>query len=67
MIFTELVHVDPIIIDAREFFMSALNGVTDPEEKRKVIGKLYVDLLKKRQRNIEMWFLGARNDLFRCH
>ncbi len=33
-----LVHVE-----AGEIFLSALNGVTEPEEKRKIIGRLFVE------------------------
>jgi GMP synthase (glutamine-hydrolysing) len=31
-------------IDASERFLSALKGVTDPEEKRRIIGRLFVDV-----------------------
>lgn len=43
-IFTKLITADLISIDARKRFLSALAGLTDPEEKRKAIGKLYVDI-----------------------
>src|SRR5439155_20664130 len=35
-------HVELIHVDAREKFMSALQGVTDPERKRKIIGELFI-------------------------
>lgn len=31
-------------VDAEERFLAALKGVTDPEQKRKIIGKLFVDV-----------------------
>ena len=31
-------------VDAREQFLSALRGVADPEEKRKIIGKTFIDV-----------------------
>ncbi len=31
-------------VNAEERFLSALKGVTDPEQKRKIIGKLFVDV-----------------------
>lgn len=31
-------------IDASERFLSALHGITDPEQKRKIIGKVFVDV-----------------------
>lgn len=46
-IFSELVEAPPIIVDARDRFMSALKGVEDPEKKRKIIGKLYIDLFEE--------------------
>lgn len=43
-IFTKLIKANLIIVDAKQRFLDALKGVTDPEEKRKIIGKLYIDL-----------------------
>ncbi len=31
-------------VDATEAFLAALDGVTDPEQKRKIIGKVFVDV-----------------------
>jgi len=33
-----------IVVNAREIFFSALRGVTDPEKKRKIIGKAFIDI-----------------------
>ena len=35
-----------IIVDAHDIFMKSLVGVTDPETKRKIIGKLFVDIIE---------------------
>jgi GMP synthase (glutamine-hydrolysing) len=35
-------HVELIHVDAREKFLAALAGVTDPERKRKIIGELFI-------------------------
>ncbi len=43
-------------IDATEQFLSALQGVTDPEQKRKTIGRLFVDVFASEARALE----GAR-------
>ncbi len=45
-IFTKLIHANVIIVDAKKQFLTALNGITDPEIKRKMIGKLYVDIFQ---------------------
>ncbi len=33
--------------DERELFLGALDGVSDPEAKRKIIGKLFIDVFQK--------------------
>ncbi|HVF68969.1 MAG TPA: glutamine-hydrolyzing GMP synthase [Xanthomonadales bacterium] len=45
-IFTKLIHADLVIINARKRFLKSLKGVTDPEAKRKIIGKLYIDIFQ---------------------
>ncbi|MCW5936059.1 MAG: glutamine-hydrolyzing GMP synthase [Fimbriimonadaceae bacterium] len=40
--FTRIVHAKLVHIDASEQFFGALKGVTDPEQKRKVIGAEFV-------------------------
>jgi GMP synthase (glutamine-hydrolysing) len=37
-------NIPLIHVDASETFLSALGGVTDPEEKRKTIGRLFIDV-----------------------
>lgn len=36
-----------ITIDAKDIFLRELKGVTDPEKKRKIIGKLFIDIFEK--------------------
>src|SRR5262249_5237584 len=49
-----LVHVD-----ASAEFLRALKGVTDPEQKRKTIGKLFIDVFEREARKIgEVEFLA---------
>ena len=38
--------------DASEVFLTALKGVTDPEQKRKIIGRLFVETFEKVARTI---------------
>jgi GMP synthase (glutamine-hydrolysing) len=40
----EEVGIEIETIDASERFLTALKGVTDPEEKRRIIGRLFVDV-----------------------
>lgn len=61
-IFKELLRVNPIILDCKKEFLRGLKGITDPEEKRKVIGKLYIDnfekVIKKRS-NVKFLLQGT--------
>ncbi len=40
-------HMNLVFVDAKEEFLSALKGVTDPEEKRKVVGELFVRIFER--------------------
>lgn len=46
-IFTKYVKANLVIVDAKKRFLDALTGITDPEVKRKTIGKLYVDIFQE--------------------
>lgn len=39
-------------VDATEMFLSALAGVTDPEGKRKIIGKLFIEIFEEEARKL---------------
>jgi len=39
-------HMDLITVDAGPRFLQALSGVTDPEEKRKIIGRVFVEVFR---------------------
>src|SRR5574341_1006944 len=45
--FAKHMHVKVVHVDALAPFLSALKGVADPEEKRKIIGRLFVDVFQK--------------------
>jgi GMP synthase (glutamine-hydrolysing) len=51
--FAENLGVKVIRVDAEERFLSALAGVADPEQKRKIIGKLFVDIFEEESTRIE--------------
>ncbi|HEX7668929.1 MAG TPA: glutamine-hydrolyzing GMP synthase [Polyangiaceae bacterium] len=46
------IHVNLIAIDARERFIEALAGVTDPERKRKIIGNLFIEIFDEESAKI---------------
>ena len=39
-------------IQAQDLFLGKLKGITDPEEKRKIIGHTFIDVFEKEARNI---------------
>jgi GMP synthase (glutamine-hydrolysing) len=55
-------HLNIVKIDATERFYNALKGVTDPEEKRKIIGKEFFEVFesaKERYKNAEFLAQGT--------
>ena len=44
-------------VDASDEFMDALEGVEDPEEKRKIIGKVFIDVFEREALKTEAKFL----------
>lgn len=40
------------VVDASSTFLSALRGITDPQEKRKIIGKTFIEVFKKEAEKI---------------
>ena len=44
--FAKHMHVRVVHVDAAQQFLSALKGVGDPEEKRKIIGRLFVEVFQ---------------------
>jgi len=58
-IFNKTLGVRPIIINAQKIFLKKLKGITHGEDKRKIIGKLYIDLFKEQAIKIKnVAFLG---------
>ena len=49
----ESFHLNLIPVDARKLFIDGLAGVTDPEKKRKIIGKLFIDVFDEHANRIE--------------
>ncbi|MBN2176930.1 MAG: glutamine-hydrolyzing GMP synthase [Demequinaceae bacterium] len=50
--FVEATHVRLVVRDARRRFLDALAGVTDPEEKRKTIGREFIREFEQAARDI---------------
>jgi GMP synthase (glutamine-hydrolysing) len=50
--FVEATGVDLVVVDARDRFLDALAGVTDPETKRKIIGEQFIRVFEQAARDI---------------
>jgi GMP synthase (glutamine-hydrolysing) len=46
-IFRDRLHVPLVVIDAADRFLDALEGVTDPERKRIIIGHLFIEVFER--------------------
>lgn len=58
-VFGKQFDVNLIYVDAVDRFLDALAGVSDPEQKRKIIGKLFIDVFAEEARKLDgVSFLG---------
>jgi GMP synthase (glutamine-hydrolysing) len=51
--FAKHMHVKVVHVDASGEFYSALEGVADPEQKRKIIGRLFVEVFQREAARID--------------
>lgn len=56
-VFSGQLGLNIIKVDAQQRFLDALKGVTDPEQKRKIIGELFVRIFEEESRKIGADFL----------
>lgn len=50
--FSKHFKTDLHVVDARERFLGELAGVTDPQQKRKIIGKVFIDVFRDEAKSI---------------
>jgi len=46
--FRDKLHLPLDFVDATDLFLERLSGITDPEQKRKIIGATFIDVFEKR-------------------
>ncbi|MFD7653077.1 glutamine-hydrolyzing GMP synthase [Actinosynnema sp. NPDC059797] len=51
--FVAATGVNLVTVDARERFLDALEGVTDPEQKRKIIGREFIRVFEQAERDLK--------------
>ena len=54
--FRKAFHINLTYVDASELFLWRLKGVTDPEQKRKIIGKTFIDVFEEEARKLGQEF-----------
>lgn len=52
-IFQQHLKVKLIVVDARERFFSALKGITDPEQKRKICGEQFIRVFEEEAKKLK--------------
>lgn len=57
-IFAKNMKVKVICVDAKERFMQALQGVSDPEEKRKIVGEQFIRVFEQEAKKLAVNWLG---------
>jgi GMP synthase (glutamine-hydrolysing) len=50
--FQQTFDLNLVAVDARERFVSALSGVTDPEKKRKIIGRVFIEVFDEESHKV---------------
>lgn len=56
-VFKNQYKMNVTIVDAKNEFLKALKGMTDPEQKRKTIGKTFIEIFEKEAKRINAKFL----------
>ena len=51
--FRDHFHLKLVHVDASEQFLDALEGVTDPEEKRKIIGRVFIEVFDEEAKKVQ--------------
>lgn len=51
-VFRETFTIPLVHVDASDLFINALEGVSDPEQKRKTVGRLFVEVFEKEAKKI---------------
>ena len=62
--FTNQMQLPVVYEDASQRFVDALSGITDPEQKRKTIGKIFIDVFEDTAKRIGVFDFLAQGTLY---
>jgi len=57
-------QTDLHVVDARDRFLDELAGVTDPQQKRKIIGRVFIEVFRKEAESIPDAYFLAQGTLY---
>lgn len=63
-LFKDNFKINLIYVDAEERFLKALEGVTDPEQKRKIIGREFIEVFEEESKKIKNVKFLAQGTLY---
>ncbi|OKH49237.1 glutamine-hydrolyzing GMP synthase [Calothrix sp. HK-06] len=63
-LFKDEFHIPVEYVNARERFLTALNGITDPEEKRRIIGHEFIRVFEEESRRLGPFDYLAQGTLY---
>lgn len=63
-LFKKNIKLDLRVVDAKKKFLKALKGVTDPEKKRKIIGKTFIQVFEESAKKIKNATFLAQGTLY---
>ncbi|MEO1377455.1 MAG: glutamine-hydrolyzing GMP synthase [Cyanobacteria bacterium J06635_10] len=63
-LFSEQFHIPVEYVNARDRFLKALNGVTDPEEKRRIIGHEFIQTFEETSKELGPFDYLAQGTLY---
>ncbi len=52
-IFSNYLGIKPVIVEAEKLFLKKLKTIVDPEQKRKIIGNLYIKLFEREAKRVK--------------
>ncbi|OFW81403.1 MAG: glutamine-hydrolyzing GMP synthase [Alphaproteobacteria bacterium RIFCSPLOWO2_01_FULL_40_26] len=63
-VFAKKFHTNLVYVDASKLFLSRLKGITDPEKKRKIIGKTFIEVFDQEAAKIKNAEFLAQGTLY---
>ncbi len=63
-VFRENFHIQLVTIDASDVFLRRLQGIVDPEEKRKIIGRTFIEIFEQEAQKLGKFDFLAQGTLY---